>query len=268
MMMCSGLNLSAGRVMQKSYAKKIHKKALCCDWGSMFNNTMRDFVDINKAVFGSTDTLKILTWMLPTYLLARSSDENIHECFYEPGLHKNIAQMPKGLHDLSNKGVTVLAITFLALPFFNEVNEDIKETSRLMGTGILSIYGLRTAIKLSLKSRASLRPWNEFYSNTERSLGGFPSGHMGMMSYVSTLYGLRHGAKWGAPLGAFTAFSFVASLNCNRHYASQLVGGLGIGLIYGYASYKVLDSRFGKNVSVSLDSDSSGRPRFNASYEF
>lgn len=240
----------------------------CCDWGRLFNRTVEDMVELNKGVFGSTDTLKVLTGVLPAYILARSADEGIHESFYEPGLHKNLAQMPESLQDVINKSVPVLGVTLSLMPMFNWLSEDLQETSSLLSKGILSVYVLRTVTKYSLKTSGALRPWNQNFSNETRALGGFPSGHMAISAYMATLYGLRHGAKWGVPLGAQSALLFMASLNMNRHYASQLVGGAGIGLVYAFASNKILKRRFGDSVSMSLDADSQGRPRISASYKF
>ena len=240
----------------------------CCNWERLFNRAIEDMVELNKGVFGSTDTLKVLTGVLPVYLLARSADEGIHESFYEPGLHKNLAQMPESLQDVINKSVPILGVTLSLVPMFDWFSEDLQETGSLLSKGILSVYALRTITKYSLKTRGALRPWNQNFSNETRALGGFPSGHMAISAYMATLYGLRHGVKWGVPLGVQSALLFMASLNMNRHYASQLIGGAGIGLVYAFASNKILKRRFGDNVSMSLDADSQGRPRISASYAF
>ena len=255
------------RIKRRNYVKKIAVNT-CCDWKGLFNEFVQDLVDVNKTVFTSTDTLKIFTGVLPFYLCARFSDDIIHESFYEPGLHKNVSQMPGWTHGLANGGVTALAVTFSLFPLCPIINADLRRTSSLAAKGVLLLSCLRTFIKCSLKARSAFRPWHESYSNTQRCFGGFPSGHMAMSCYLSSLYGLQHGAKWGVPLSAFTAFSFIASLNSNRHYASQLVGGLGIGLIYGFASYKILNSRFGASTTMSFDIDAKNRPLFNLSYEF
>jgi len=237
-----------------------------CD--NLFNVFVQNLVDVNRAVFKSVDTLKILTWVLPVYLFARWSDDVVHASFYDAALHQNIFQMPKAFQQFTNTGVTALTVVLSLLPLLPQIDLDLRRTSSLFGEGVVSLAVLRTFFKNSLKARSSCRPWNQHFSNKQRALGGFPSGHMAFAGYMTMLFGLRHGPKWGVPLSIFSAFAFFSSINCNRHYVSQLVGGLGLGIIYGYGSYQVLNSRYGEHTNFSFDLDSKNRPSFGVSYEF
>jgi hypothetical protein len=195
----------------------------CCNWKAVLGNYAQDFIDVNRTVFTSVDTLKILTGVLPLFLVARYADDSLHSAFYNIGTHKNNAQLPNWVHTFASKSVTAITTTCAFLPFFNNVSEDVRHTSSVMTMGAISVSGLRNFIKYSFKSRTAFRPWHESYSSTCRTLGGFPSGHMAMATYLASLYGLRHGAAWGVPLSAFATFILATSLNGNRHYASQLV---------------------------------------------
>jgi hypothetical protein len=238
------------------------------NWEKLFNNFIEDMVDVNAVVFTSLDTMKILTWTMPVYLFARYSDDIIQESFYDAGTHKNIWQMSHIWQDITSKGATALVCVFAALPLFECIDEDVRHTSLLMAKGALSLSCVRNMIKYSLKSKTALRPWHEVYSPHERTLGGFPSGHMALMAYLTSVYGLRHGPVWGVPLSAFTALSFFVSIDSNRHYASQLIGGLSLGLIYGYGTYKILNSRYGANFDIALNIDHQNRPNLSLSYDF
>ncbi len=235
---------------------------------TLFNNFIYDLIDVNAAVFKSVDTLKILTWVLPVYLGTRYADDMIHASFYDAALHQNINHMSSGAHKLSNTGITALTVALALFPLFPSIDVDLRRTSSLFGKGVLSLAAIRTFIKNSIRARSSCRPWNGNFSNKERALGGFPSGHMAFAGYMTSLFGLRHGPKWGMPLSIFSAFSFFASINCNRHYASQLVGGLGLGVIYGWGSYKILNSRYGEHATISFDLDRQNRPSFSVGYDF
>jgi len=240
----------------------------CCDWKAVFNNYAQDLIDVNRNVFTSLDTLKILTGVLPVYLVSRYCDDSIHSSFYNAGLHKNLAQMPEWLHTFASKAVTGLTVTFVTFPFLNGIHEEVRQTSSVMTMGAVSLSMIRNILKYSFKARSAFRPWHGDFSSSCRTLGGFPSGHMAMATYLASLYGLRHGKRWGFPLSVFASFVFATSLNGNRHYASQLVGGFGLGLMYGVASYKLLNSRFGSNTSIGLSIDDQNRTNLSLTYEF
>lgn len=260
-------SICAAPILQHSFNLAVSHKQRW-DFTELFNNFVRDGVELNKSVFGTLDTMRVLTWVLPAYLIARSVDDDIHSCFYLDSQHKNVGQMPKFPRMVADKGVPLLAVLLMMMPLSHQIDQDVKDTSKLFISGLASVSAMRTVIKYSLRARASLRPWNGLFSSCNRALGGFPSGHMAAATYMAVTYGLRHGAGWGLPLGAFAGFVFMASLNSNRHYASQLVGGFGLGLIYGLASDRVLKSRFSENAQIGLDIDSVGRPVLSAAYQF
>ncbi len=113
-----------------------------------------------------------------------------------------------------------------------------------------------------------LRPWHQDFCQTHKqAMGGFPSGHMAQATYIATLYGMRFGPKLAIPLAFFAAGLGIVFLNCNRHYLSQLVAGVGLGALYGIAANKVIDSKLAENVTLNVCFDRHG-PAFNACYRF
>jgi membrane-associated phospholipid phosphatase len=120
--------------------------------------------------------------------------------------------------------------------------------------------------------KGCLRPWNEHFSSVQRARGGFPSGHLATVSYAATLYGVRFGPKWGVPLGLLTAAVGVSFLNCNRHYISQILAGVGLGAIYGVAASKQVDFRLARNyearLQTKLDVDQRGCPAMKIGVNF
>jgi len=69
---------------------------------------------------------------------------------------------------------------------------------------------------------------------------------------MTALFGMRHGWKWAVPLSLFSTFVFADFLNCNRHYLSQLLAGVGFGLIYAFAADKVIHRRVCQRIKFDL----------------
>jgi membrane-associated phospholipid phosphatase len=90
---------------------------------------------------------------------------------------------------------------------------------------------------------------------------------MAQAAYIATLYGMRFGHKYAIPLSFFAASVGIVFLNCNRHYFSQLVAGVGLGVMYGIAANKVIDSKLAQDVTVGLTFDRGG-PAIKACYRF
>jgi hypothetical protein len=79
---------------------------------------------------------------------------------------------------------------------------------------------------------------------------------MANITFITTLFAMRHGPKFGIPLGIFGGFVFANFLSCNRHYVSQLVAGIGLGLFYAFAADKVINERLGRDISCNVCIDS------------
>jgi membrane-associated phospholipid phosphatase len=223
-----------------------------------------DIVELNRNVF-SAHSAAILTGITPLYLLARRFDETVQSNFYDAASHKNINQLPNACHGIARKGVGVPIVALSSLAIFGPT-PDLRLTGYVFALGLPFVHSGKDMIK-HLRTKACLRPWHQDFDRYQRSSGGFPSGHIANVTYMTMLFGMRYGPAWGIPLGAFAAFVFVDFLNCNRHYLSQLVAGAGLGAIYACAANKLIDQRLNDRWSCALNIDS-GLPNVNVSYRF
>lgn len=224
-----------------------------------------DAISLQLNLF-SASTLKTVTAIIPIYLYARQMDQQVHSNFYDATCHKNMNQFPQKCHDIAKNAVAIPMIGLSSLALFAR-DEDLRLTGRLLAIGLPFVQSGKDVIK-SWRSKCCLRPWNEQFSSKERSSGGFPSGHMANVVYMTALFGMRHGPKWGVPLGLFATFVFADFINCNRHYFSQMVAGAGLGLIYAFAASKIVDQRLSDRWKFDLQPSACGLPAAKLVYRF
>jgi membrane-associated phospholipid phosphatase len=198
----------------------------------------------------SFDTLKVAAAVVPTFFITRHYDDKIHECFYDHNGHKNTHQMPGWTRELA-RVVTGPTITFLALHGFLSKKAQDFYTAGVMVLGFPFLWYTNEFIK-KIKMDCSLRPWNQHFSCKERSSGGFPSGHTAKISYLATLYGMQYGWKAGLPLSLIAAGIGAIFVGSNRHYTSQIIAGVGIGVAYGIAAHKLVESKLSKDVTLGI----------------
>lgn len=182
------------------------------------------------------DSLKVFTACTPAYIISRITDHHVHACFYDAAHHKNKHQLPDTVCKVLGKSGDVGIIALSSLAFFSS-QEELRIIARIFGIGAASALITKDLIK-QVHSQANLRPWNEKFSCTHQAQGGFPSGHMIEASYLATFWGLYGGMKVAIPAALFAGLMFGVLVNCNRHYASQVVAGAGFGIAYGIAAYK------------------------------
>jgi hypothetical protein len=229
------------------------------------NNIIVDAIALQWNLF-STTSVKIITGCLPWYLYARQMDERIQSNFYDAASHKNYNQLPKQCHSIAKNAVAIPMIGLSSLALFSR-DEDIRTTARLFAIGLPFVHSGKDAIK-QWRSTCCLRPWHEDFSSKKRSSGGFPSGHMANVTYMTALFGMRFGPRWGIPLGLFSTFVFVDFINCNRHYLSQMIAGVGLGLLYAYAANNVIENKLEHPWSLSIHPGGCGLPVARVSYKF
>jgi len=214
----------------------------------------------------STESFIVIGSTLPIYLASRLADDHIQCHFFTHNGHKNINQMPGWCHELVRFGVGV-PIVILGSQLFLSKDPEWREAAWMLFLGIPFVIFGKDIIK-RLNADFCLRPWHEdFCHDHKQSMGGFPSGHMAQAAYIATLYGMRFGHKLAVPLSFFAASVGIVFLNCNRHYFSQLVAGVGLGVMYGIAANKVIDSKLAQDVTVGLTFDRGG-PAIKACYRF
>lgn len=236
---------------------------------SLASETIRD---VAREVVGihcnivSWDTLAIFATAFPLFISARMIDEDLQCCFYDRTCHKNRRQFPHWCHDAANWAISV-PIGILALQTLFAHSVEYCETNKTFLIGVIFVVSGKVLLK-KLDFDFCLRPWHEKFSCKKRASGGFPSGHMAEVTYITLLYGLRYGAKFAIPFGLLAAGVGITFLNCNRHYLSQLVGGAAFGAMYALAAHKFIDSKLSKNFSCALSFDESGLPSIGFRYSF
>lgn len=234
--------------------------------GRQLGYIVQDALELNYNLL-SLDSVKILTGITAPYLLLRMADDCAQSTFYDPVTHTNINQLPDSCHKIAKYGVGIPMVALSSLALFAN-DPDLRLTGRMLAIGLPFVQSGKDIIK-KLRFNCCLRPWHQDFSPTKRSSGGFPSGHMANAVYMTTLFGMRHGFWWGMPLGMLSVFVFADFFNCNRHYPSQLVAGMGLGMLFAFAANKVIDKRL-KNMSecFSVQMDSKGYPAATFSYRF
>lgn len=225
----------------------------------------RDVVSLHKNLF-TWSSYKTIVASFPLYIATRMADEYIQSKFYCEDHHKNYNQMPSWCRAGAKWGIAVPMATLGSLAFLSS-SEDIRMTSRVFLTGMPFVIFGKDILK-KMKIRACLRPKCEFFCKHNRAYGGCPSGHMAEAAYMLTLYGLRYGAKFAAPLSAVAAFVAIAFINCNRHYSSQIVAGAALGTAYALAAYKVVSKNLESNISIDVACNLSGGTGLRLVYKF
>ena len=206
-------------------------------------------------------------------MFTRMFDDDVQNGFYhghcKKDCHKNVNQAPRWSAELSEYSLALPILVMFGSLFVG--HEELRTTSWVFLLGVPFVVFGKDVFK-KLRFDAAKRPWHEKFGSCERSFGGFPSGHMAEAAYVTTLYGLRFGVRAAGPLAIATTFVGVTFLNCNRHYLSQLVAGVGIGTIFAFAANKVIDRKLADSntysVDVGMNVDSTGSPAVSVGWHF
>lgn len=224
-----------------------------------------DIKDINYNVLSKT-SINTLVATAPFYIAARQRDHHIHQHFYHREKHKNINQWPKWSTHVSSgiTGVTIASNVIFAL--FSP-NQHLQKTGEMFSIGLPFANIVKNIFK-RFKFGCCLRPRNEHFHRYKKTYGGFPSGHMMIMSYATSLYGTQFGPIGWVPFGILSGYVFTNYIVCNRHTASQLVAGITLGTIYGLSSSTVVNSRMAKIAQCLSVSSENNRTCINFNYTF
>ena len=233
------------------------------------NGLIRDFfvdiLKINKNLFSKRAALAFAGFM-PAYIGARHAEKCLHGKFYDDEHHTDIHQLPRKLCKVfGDKGIAVPIVLFSSLAIFSR-DERLRRTSEMFAKGVVAIQITKKIIKEATKHECNLRPYCGRFEKV-KTYGGFPSGHMAVSTFMAFLYGIRHGRRWGIPLGAYAIANFGVGLNCNRHFASQLVIGAALGTAYAFATLKTINEKYG-NFDCELTTNNHGKPAVQMSYSY
>ena len=231
-------------------------------FGEIVSSAVKDILVLHKNLF-TWNSFKVITAMFPIFIAARMVDEKLQRCFYDPRSRKNINQPPSWCHDVAKTSIAV-PLVVLGLDAFLAKDDDKRWTGQIMLLGMPFVIWTKKLVK-QLKFDACLRPWHEKLTcGSERSFGGFPSGHMAQALYMAVLYGTRYGPRYALPLGGIAAFIGTTFVACNRHYLSQIIAGGVFGTIYALAASKLVDQKLADNVKLGIAVDDAGHPSFSA----
>lgn len=234
-------------------------------------NAVKDVVCLHGAIF-NWDTLKIVSTIFPLYTLVRMFDDDIQKAFYHGHClnecHKDLHQAPEWCARLAQYGIAIPVVVMFGSLFVGKT-EDFRTTSWMFLLGMPFVVFGKDVFK-KIRFDAARRPWCGKFSSEERALGGFPSGHMAESTYLTALYGMRFGVRAAGPLAVVSTFLGVTFLNCNRHYASQLIAGAGIGTIFALAANKVIEKKLAgiETVDVGMNIASNGSPAVSVGWHF
>ena len=251
-------------------ATRYASSGLYAHFGQFFKTVIYDAFRVNFNLI-DWDTYKALIATFPFYAIARMSDGRLQSCFYNRAHHRNVHQLDSACKGLAQYGI-VYPIFFAGVLSVAAHDYELLKTSRIYLIGFPFVMLAANVIKkFDTGSPACLRPWNQFFSSKKRSCGGFPSGHMAVAMYTAMLYGLRFGVKYAVPLGGYALFVALCFLNCNRHYASQLVAGAGLGAAYALAADKVIDIKLSAHpdrLRITTEVDRHGAPAVRVAWLF
>lgn len=265
--------LYAGLCLSFIFFQQIESKPFCveCDadnvtepQGNLIQNFLYDTGVLHYELM-STESLKILALFGPVYIASRHIDDSIHSCFYCPETHKNLRSMDSRMCKFFVDAPLVICGA-LGVGMFNPWNTEFALSARVFSSGLLPIWLVKNFFK-EVRHVGCLRPRCEFFNRRKVYYGGCPSGHMAYMAYAATFWGLHYGWKWGVPLGLFAVGTFAASINCNRHFVSQLIAGTGLGLAYGIAANKVISCYESNSFACDVVAHN-GAPAVQLSYSF
>jgi len=233
----------------------------------LVGQALRDVINLNLNLF-SLDSFKIISSTFPVYIGARMIDCDLQKHFFSHRTHKNINQMSKWCHDVAQWGIGVPIVLLGSQLFFSQ-DPEWREAAWFLLLGLPFVIFGKDLIK-KLDTECCCRPWHEDFCNKDhhkRGMGGFPSGHMAEAMYMTVLYGMRFGPKMAIPLGLYAASLAVIFINCNRHYASQMVAGAAFGAMYAVAASRVIDCKFAEGLTFGVKLQKNGGA-FTCSYRF
>ena len=220
-----------------------------------FKRTWHDFAEFNKYLF-SLDTVRIIAAGVPLYMIARILDKPTHTFFYCKKHHCNTREMPSALYHGINAGLGVLMVGMASLSLYPG-NRHLQRTAQLYALTLPYTWGIKKLLK-TVKCDGCRRPKNQWFDCHKKYYGGCPSGHMMEITYTAVLFGTQMGPAFGVPLGIFAGAVALESISCNRHFLSQLVAGVGLGVIFGVAANKALALPDRCDLSIQCAPDGNG----------
>ena len=233
-----------------------------------FCDVLMDAADTYKNIFSTASTYKAFVATLPIYAVSRMMDHEIHSWFYDYRTHKNINSMGCRWHKLAETWVIRGIAGFALGGLFFAHDARLRETCFSFLIGLPLVILSSNVIKAMANGEFCLRPWNGNFSCKKRVIGGFPSTHAAQVAFATTLFGMQEGIPAAVPLGILSTYVFIAFINDSRHYLSQIVGGVGLGVVHALATSKIVDSKISQKLDLGVDFDAKGNPALKVGFNF
>jgi len=228
---------------------------------------IREAFELHMNLFFSADSFKIATGFFPFYVAGRMIDKKLQSCFYDAHWHRNCCQLPFWCNDLAKVSISIPIVVLGSWAFFGKT-EEIRSIGRVFLVGMPFVVFGKDVLK-KWQAEHCLRPKHEKFCCWKKYYGGFPSGHMAEITYMTVLFGVRFGAPAAIPLGILSLFVAGTFLNCNRHYLSEIVAGAALGTMYAMAANNVIERELsGKKFCLGFDCDQCGNPAINLACAF
>lgn len=212
--------------------------------GNPFISGFGDVFYLFKNLISSQETYITLGLSAPIIAGAAIFDDQIHACFYNKKLHKNIYHVDPIIDFLAEWGL-VMPYAAIALGGILTHNLDFKYSARVFIFSYPFIWACRGIFKQA-KWDWNLRPKCEFFDKNKKFYGGCPSGHFIEIAYAITLFGLRFGPAAAIPFALYGIFEAANFMMVGRHFVSQMLAGAALGVCFGFAAEKVVESHLEK----------------------
>lgn len=236
-----------------------------------FCDIMMEAADTYKNIFTSASTYKAFVATMPVYAASRMMDHTIHSWFYDYKTHKNINSMGHRWHALAETWIIRGIAGFALGGFFFAHDTKLRETCFSFLWGLPLVILSSNVIKWMVDGEFCKRPWNGRFSCDQRVSGGFPSTHAAQVAFATTLFGMQEGIPAAVPLAFLSTYVVIAFLNDSRHYFSQIVGGVGLGVVHGIAASKIVDTKLAKlaeKLDVGFEFNQQGNPALKVGFSF
>lgn len=211
-----------------------------------------DFISIHRNIF-KLNTLNIFSALCPVYLISLGVDQDLNYIFYDKKNSKNIRQFTDFKYNYSNilDPSDILLTSSLILNFSSIFFKDYRSVGCNSVLGLISMNLVKKSIKF-IKWPNSLRPYNQ---NFKRDYGGFPSGHLMTITYLSIISIEQFGFLKSLPYIISFSYISVDYIVKNRHYLSQLVAGVILGSVYGFSVNSSIKNSLDFNSDFNLNNN-------------
>jgi membrane-associated phospholipid phosphatase len=204
------------------------------DWRGFFHRSVHHAVDFNKACFSMPAACALLA-TAPYYVVARQMDNNLNDYFCCPDHHQNNHQFPENFYTVCDKSVFAVCLGLGTMAFL-PVRLEWQRAAEVYLVALPFTWLGKNLFKLFVYD-GNLRPKSGNFDWRKPWYGANPSGHLVNTVFTAVFWGMVGGPIFAIPLTLFSALLGVNFIVGNRHYVSQLVAGVGVGALFGYASY-------------------------------